>query len=88
MSLIPPCKDSLTRHIIRENTIASLWKRSVVSNIEYPDFETCGWLSSGDIDWIGESYPDDAKGFLANDIDDLDEIFGSNEETGNNENDL
>ena len=48
LSLLPPCEDTLVRHIRRAHTISSIWKKSINSNIEIPDLSTCGWTTSGD----------------------------------------
>ena len=82
LSLLPPCKDTLVRHIRRANTISSIWKKSINSNIEIPDLSTCGWTTSGDIDWLGESFPENILVILINNSNkEIDEIFGSNKET-------
>ena len=82
ISLLPPCKDTLVRHIKRANTISSNCKKSINSNIEIPDLSTCGWTTSGGIDWLGEPFPENISDILINNSNnEIDEIFGSDEET-------
>ena len=40
LSLLPPCKNTLTRHIKRANTIAYIWKSSPISKVVLLDM----WL--------------------------------------------
>jgi len=55
-NLLPPCKDSLTKHALRANYQAGIWKRSLETKSVIPDPEGNGWVkddsSSIAIDWM------------------------------------
>ena len=43
-NLLPPCKDSLTKHALRANYQAGIWKRSLEIKSVIPDPEGNGWV--------------------------------------------
>ena len=74
LSLLPPCKDTLTRHIKRASTIAYIWRSSPISKVVLLDLSTCGWTVCGEINWMNVPFPEDAKDLLVNDLEGVDEI--------------
>ena len=81
LSLLPPCKDTLSRHIKRANTIAYIWKNSPISMVELLDTSTCGWTACSEIDWMNVPFPEDVKDVLVNDLEGVDDIYGYDEES-------
>ena len=59
LSLLPPCKDSLVRHIKRSNYIAHIWRQASRPMIEQEDPINHGWKADFSVDWIFEPYPED-----------------------------
>lgn len=70
LSLLPPCKDSLMRHIERSNYIAYIWRQASRAMIEQEDPSTHGWKADFSVDWIFEPYPEDISELLL-DVDEL-----------------
>ena len=79
LSLLPPCKDTFTRHIKRENTIAYIWNNSQQSIVEMTDISACGWTDSVDIDQINVPFPEDISDLLINNLEGIDDIYGNDE---------
>ena len=55
----PPCSSSLRKHVTRANYVARLWRMAQYPIMALEDPQFHGWLSSLNIDWISEAYPDD-----------------------------
>jgi hypothetical protein len=63
---LPPCKDSLQKHIDRANYQACIWRRALIGNPEIPDPVGHGWLTESvdnsdilGIDWMsGDPAPE------------------------------
>jgi len=49
---LPPCQNTLRKHIIRANYQATIWSRAVESDPKIPSPEKHGWLLSKDVDGI------------------------------------
>jgi hypothetical protein len=72
LSLLPPCRAALKKHILRCNYQAYIWKHAHVSFPSLPSPIGCGWTKSEDgflhVDWIdGDILPPSLIDILAND---------------------
>lgn len=85
LSILPPCKSTLTLHIERANYVARIWKMSSSRQIIAPTFRSYGWNEDGSICWVDEQYPEDITDLMLND-DDACEEYGD-EESDNEEED-
>ena len=65
---LPPCKQVLFLHSSRANSIAYLWKSSVLPVVSAHDVIGIGWNQEGTIQWVEEEFPSDIKEIL-NDLD-------------------
>ena len=59
LSLLPPCSSSLRKHVTLANYVARLRRMAQYPIMALEDPQFHGWLSSLNIDWISEAYPDD-----------------------------
>ena len=59
MSALPPCKETLKLHSARENYVAKMWRLSLQSNTDAPNFNGYGWDSEGTIEWVHNPFPND-----------------------------
>jgi len=83
LTLLPPCKPALNKHIQRANYIARIWKCCDTANVPYPHPSQHGWNSHCEIEWCNEIFPEDVRSIVleANDCeDDLYEV-GSDKES-------
>ncbi len=64
LSLLPPCKSSLEKHISRANFVARIWKQASKSIIDIEQPANHGWLEDLSIDWLTEPYPEDIAELL------------------------
>lgn len=69
-SLLPPCEDSLMKHVMRANYQALVWRRSMESNPSVPNPVGHGWSRGDDgvltIDWLkGKPAPDAVMELIA-----------------------
>ena len=64
LSLLPPCSSSLRKHVTRANYVARVWRMAQYPIMALEDPRFHGWLSSLNIDWISEAYPDDVAELL------------------------
>ena len=83
LSLLPPCRNSLEKHLARANYVSRIWKCSDVANSDYPPPSHHGWNASYEIDWCGDTLPTDIEDLLLNvtEGDDDDEVYGDDYET-------
>ena len=59
LSLLPPCKCSLEKHIARANLVARIWRQASQSIINVQEPVNHGWLEDMSIDWVTKRYPED-----------------------------
>ena len=80
---MPPCRNSLEKHLARANYVSRIWKCSDVANSDYPPPSHHGWNASYEIDWCGDTLPTDIEDLLLNvtEGDDDDEVYGDDYET-------
>ena len=52
MSALPPCEETLKLRSVRANYVAKMWRSSLQSNINAPNFSSYGWDSEGTIEWV------------------------------------
>ena len=64
LSLLPPCKSSLQKHINRANFVARIWRHASQSIIDTETPANHGWLEDLSIDWLTEPYPEDIAELL------------------------
>ena len=64
MAALHPCSSVLRLHILRSNTVASLWKRSTTASFTMPDISQYGWGIDGNIQWVEDVFPTDAEDIL------------------------
>ena len=57
LSLLPPCKQSLTNHCNRANIVAARWKLCFEAEVEYHDVTNYGWRKDGNIFWFRSAFP-------------------------------
>ena len=57
LSLLPPCKSSLTLHIRRANYVAALWRQAANEIIAEESAEQHGWNADFSLKWA-KAYPD------------------------------
>ena len=81
ISLLPPCCGTLRLHILRENTIAYLWKQSQNAIIDVPDITTNDLINYDEIKWVESIFPQDIENLVVDYSSDIDNIFGSDVET-------
>ena len=66
LSLLPPCKSSLEKHINRANFVARVWRQASQSIIDIEEPVNHGWLEDMSIDWLTEPHPEDIAELLLN----------------------
>ena len=59
LSLLPPCQSTLYLHILHSNSVARIWKCSLLNVVEYPSIMENGWMENGEIIWVDDAFPDD-----------------------------
>ena len=59
LSLLPPYQSTLYLHILHSNSVARIWKCSLLNVVEYPSIMENGWMENGEIIWVGDAFPDD-----------------------------
>ena len=66
MSLLPPCRTALQRHIRQANCVTRLLRLSCENVIQVPGPSYHGWTKDNQIDWIDNSntFSDDAFSML------------------------
>ena len=67
LSLLPPCRSSLERHIRRANFVARIWRQSSNPMIESEEPNMHGWNDDFAVDWISDPYPEDISEFFVTD---------------------
>ncbi len=77
LSLLPPCKSSLEKHMARANLVARICRQASQSIINVQEPVNHGWLEDMSIDWVTEPYPEDIAVLLINDGE-MEEEEGSN----------
>ena len=70
MSALPPCKETLKLHIVQVNYVAKMWRLSLQTNINAPNFSGYGWDSKGLIEWVHKSFPNNMEDIF------FDTLFG------------
>ena len=50
MAALPPCKKTLKLQNVRANYVANIWRSSLQSKIDAPNFSGYGWDSEGTIE--------------------------------------
>ena len=87
LSLLPPCKDSLVKHIKRSNYIAHIWRQASLPMIEQGDPSNHGWKADFSVDWISQPYPEDISELLVdiNEVIDVQDL-GRDMDTSDDEN--
>lgn len=74
LSLLPPCKSSLLKHIQRANYVARMWRQSSRATMETDTPISHGWKDDLSVDWVTKPYPEDICELLVSqDLDDLDD---------------
>lgn len=77
LSLLPPCRQSLSLHSKRANFVSLMWRRAVSPIMNLPLPSVMGWLEDFSFDWVGIPFPDDIADLLLpvteDDDDDYDE---------------
>ncbi len=61
---LPPCQESLRLHLLRAVYVSSMWKRTPMAMINLPDCSNFGWDVYGNIDWIGDPFPEEIENIL------------------------
>ena len=90
MSLLPPCKSTLEKHLQRANYVARIWKCCDISNTDYPHPSHHGWNGDLEIEWCNEIFPSDFEDIMLNSDDSDDEFYevgSDDEESGSDEDD-
>ena len=64
LSILPPCKSSLQKHIQRANYVARIWRKAGDPMMMLEDPARHGWLPDLSTDWIQEAYPNDVAELL------------------------
>ena len=81
-SLICPshqCESTLLLQVKRANYVAKLWKACLDLDFTLPNVQNHGWLDSGTIQWVEEVFPEDYRGWLNMDTEEI--TCGSDTET-------
>ena len=68
LSSLPPCKDVLWYHALRSNFVAYIWRNSIEPIIDIPNIAENGWLSTGEILWLDDAFPEEIDELLCNNI--------------------
>ncbi len=87
LSLLPPCKSSLLRHIQRANYVARIWRQSSRPMMQIDTPTLHGWKQDLSVDWVHEPYPDNINELSVNE--DLFQIqdYGDSHESSDKDND-
>ena len=64
MSPLSPCKETLKLHSVWANFVAKMWRSSLQSNINAPNFSGYGWDSEGTIESVHNPFPNDMDIFF------------------------
>ena len=56
LSLLPPCKSTLEKHLQRANYVARIWKCCGISNTDYPHPSQYGWNAVLEIEWVQRNF--------------------------------
>lgn len=83
LSLLPPCKSSLFKHMQRANYVARMWRQSSRPIMEIDAPTSHGWKEDLSEDWVHEPYPDDVSEILVNK--DLDAFQGYDDSSDDEE---
>ena len=77
---------------MRANTVAYIWKRSLIAAVELPNITECGWQSNTDIHWLDEPFSPEIEKFLFDgdddNNDDMEYEYGSEVDSDGEEDDL
>ena len=89
LGLLPPCQSCLLLHSKRANIIAKIWRAADLRTIELPDLTRHSWSADFEIQWMSdEPFPEDIKTILMEpSLDELDDILGEEEDSGNDSED-
>ena len=85
LSILPPCQKSLFLHMERSNYIANLWKSPPVPMTSPPRPSQNGWYDDCTIQWIDKMYPHDIASLMLAQNDDIDEIYGKEDDFNDEE---
>jgi len=85
LSLLPPCRSSLRKHVLRANYQTFLWKHAHIADLCIPSPIGCGWTVGEDdrrmIDWVDDDIiPMKLVDILAEHTDDDEQEVGEDEE--------
>ena len=64
LALLPPCQAVLNLHSKRANFEAYLWKQTLNSMINVPNYVENGWDANCEIFWLEQEFPDDIADIL------------------------
>ena len=85
LALLPPCQSCLLLYSKRANIIAKIWRAAGLRTTEFPNLTRHGWSAYFEIQWMSdEPFPEDIKTILMDpSLDELNDIFGEEEDGGN-----
>ncbi len=66
LSLLPPCKSSLSLQILRTCYVARIWRPSLTAQLQPPAIENHGWTNECQVKWIEAAFPEDIAMILMN----------------------
>ena len=64
LSLLPPCKSSLEKHILRANYVARISRQARKPIVEIEEPQNHGWNEDCSVDWVSEPYPENVAELL------------------------
>ena len=83
MSILPPCKSVLRLHCERAHYLAAIWRRAIISRLQYPDAVHYGWYQDKTILWVIDVFPEDVESILLDsryDPSDVDEAHAESDD--------
>ena len=79
MSALPPCKEILKLHSAPANYVGKIWRLSLQSNIDAPNFSGYGWDSERTIEWVHNPFPNGMDDIFFNPLFDEDDYESGSE---------
>ena len=69
LSLLPPWESVLRLHSKRANAVVYLWRKASNPTFDFPSLTENEWTTTGDIEWIEETFPVEVEEFITSDKD-------------------